>query len=79
MEVKEKERLFGEIAVDLNYLSHAEVEEVLAQQRAHDGTPDRKTIGEYLREKGTLTEVQVEEILSIQNQVVRSEPSKHDN
>ena len=79
MEQKEKERLFGEIAVDLDYLTHKDVEEALAQQQSHEGTPDRKAIGEYLREKGMLSEAQVDEILGIQGKVVRSQPSVHDN
>lgn len=79
MDQKEKERLFGEIAVDLGFINHPEIDNALSQQQAHEGTPDRKPIGEYLLEKGLLSESQISEILVIQGKVVRSEPSIHDN
>lgn len=79
MDQKEKERLFGEIAVDLGFIDHKEIDLALSEQQSHEGTPDRKPIGEYLLGKGLLNESQISEILAIQGKVVRSEPSIHDN
>jgi len=79
MDQKEKERLFGEIAVDLGFIEHPEIDHALAEQRSHEGTSDRRQIGEYLLEKGLLTQAQIDEVLEIQGKVVRSARSMHDN
>jgi CheY-specific phosphatase CheX len=58
---REVNRSLGQIAVELEYLSPAQVEEVHAEQQRRD-----LMFGELAVEKGYLTRLQVEEILSVQ-------------
>ena len=65
---KFEENLFGRIAVLNNYVTPDELRECLRAQK--DGSGDRH-IGEVLRERGHITEEQLERIVEIRNQKVR--------
>jgi hypothetical protein len=79
MDEKQKERLFGEIGIDLGYLTKADVENSLELQKNDEVAGTRKCIGAYLSESGKLNPEQVEEILKIQTMAVRMTPHLIDN
>ena len=74
MDAKQKERLFGEIAIDLGYLTKEDVQKALVLQAADEAKEARKPIGEYLISMSLLTDEKVTEILGIQSMTVRSTP-----
>ena len=74
MDAKQKERLFGEIGIDLGYLTKEDVQKALDKQAADETAGSRKAIGTYLVEMTLLTEEKVTEILEIQSMTVRMTP-----
>jgi len=74
MDQKDKEKLFGEIGVDLGIISRADVNAALEKQAAEEASGGKKLLGEYLLEANKITSEQVEEILRIQDMTVRSSP-----
>jgi hypothetical protein len=62
-----KDKLFCEVAIDLNYLTSENVEKALEQQRVDQAIGVTKPIGAYLFESQILTKEQITQILKIQN------------
>ena len=74
MDSKQKERLFGEIGIDLGYLTHEDVNKALEKQTTDEAAGSRKAIGVYFVEMTLLNDEKVKEILEIQWLVVRLTP-----
>ena len=79
MDQKDKEKLFGEIGIDLGLLSREDVKAALEKQAAEEASGQKKLLGEYLLEANKLNSEQVEEILKIQDITVRSSPHVIEN
>lgn len=69
MDQNEQDRLFGEIGVDLGFVTKTDVAEALAQQKVDVAIGTRKPIGGYLYESGKLTKDQISKIISMQEKI----------
>jgi len=65
-----KNKLFGQIAIKLGYVTIQEIEKILIKQETDEITGIRKHIGSYLYEEGILTKEQISHILELQNKYI---------
>lgn len=74
MDLIHKEKLFGEIGVDLGFFSKTDLVEALLRQKNDEANGNKKVIGFYLLDMKKLNHTQLDAILAIQWQAVRSQP-----
>ncbi len=67
MNEKESDRLFGEIAIDLGFVSLSDVNKALEEQKVEEAIGVRKPIGAYLFIIGKIDKDQVRKIVTIQS------------
>ncbi len=70
MDTEQKEKLFGEVAVDLGFIASEELEKVLRRQKIDKIIGISKPLGAYFFEDGSLTRDQVDKILTIQEKLI---------
>jgi len=74
MDDEYKDRLFGQIGLQLGFYSSEDLELALKKQKADEIKGKKQFIGSYLQEVGKLDYNQIEEILTIQLQTIRGFP-----
>jgi len=70
MEKKDKELLFGKIALKLGYINEKDIKSVLEDQAIDEELGQQKPIGAYLFETGKLSREQIKNILAFQKKVI---------
>jgi len=67
---EQKEKLFGEVAVDLGFATNEDLERVIRRQKIDKNIGISKPIGAYFFEDGKLNRDQVDKILTIQEKLI---------
>lgn len=70
MNDKDREKLFGEIGVDLGFFTTFDVADALNQQKVDEAIGQKKPIGGYLFEAGKVNKEQISKIIAMQEKIL---------
>ena len=70
MDEDKKNKLFGQLAVKLGYVTVADVKDALIKQETDEITGQRKHLGTYFFENGLLTKEQISQIIQLQKKYI---------
>lgn len=70
MNEAEKDKLFGEVGVDLGFITTEDVAKALENQKVDEAIGERKPIGAYLLGAGKLNKEQIGKIVVIQEKLI---------
>lgn len=74
MNDQEKDKLFGEVGVDIGFFSKNDVDLALEEQKVDGAIGARRPIGAYLFEAGKITKEQIGKIVVIQEKLMAKKP-----
>ena len=70
MNDQEKDNIFGEVGVDLGFITPADISQALENQKVDEAIGARKPIGAYLFDAGKLNKDQIGKIVVIQEKLI---------
>ncbi len=75
LELSEKERLFGEISIELGFITAEDVSQATKDQKVDEAIGEKKPIAAYLFERKRITREQIAQVLNIQAQLEQTSNS----